>query len=129
MIILIVLNKYYSFQISLLLIISVFFQSILLSKRLFIDPLDQKISFFNEMAVSIYLYLMLCLTDFHGDNSMRDDIGLFLLFLVIFIIGINVIKSMFIYGKFLKNKLTQLYKAKISPLINRSKKYQSNDIT
>ena len=47
---------------------------------------------FNEVMTSFYLYLKLCLTDFHGDESMRDEIGWALLILFIFTITVNLIK-------------------------------------
>jgi hypothetical protein len=35
-------------------------------------PLENAISSFNELAVSIYIYLLLSLTDFMGPCPIRD---------------------------------------------------------
>jgi hypothetical protein len=46
--------------------------------------------------VSVYLYLMMSLTDFHGENPLRSEIGYVLLYLVIFTVLVNFIKAMWI---------------------------------
>ena len=43
--------------------------------------------------VSVYLYLMMSLTDFHGENPLRSEIGYVLLYLVIFTVLVNFIKA------------------------------------
>jgi hypothetical protein len=43
--------------------------------------------------VSLYLYLMMSLTDFHGENPLRSEIGYVLLYLVIFTVLVNFIKA------------------------------------
>ncbi len=52
-------------------------------------------SVFNELMTSFYLYLLLCLTDYHGDTH-RDETGLALLILAIFTVMVNLIKVMWI---------------------------------
>jgi predicted membrane protein len=47
---------------------------------------------FNEIMVSIYLYLLICLTDFMGDNAHRDSLGWALLLLVAFTVLVNLVK-------------------------------------
>ena len=46
--------------------------------------------------VSVYLYLMMSLTDFHGENPLRSEIGYVLLYLVIFTVLVNFIKAIWI---------------------------------
>ena len=38
--------------------------------------------------------MMFSLTDFHGENPLRDQIGMYLLYLVIFTVIVNSIKTM-----------------------------------
>ena len=54
---------------------------------------DNAISVINEVAVSLYLYLMLCLTEFYGDASLRNEIGNAMLYLVLITVGLNVLKA------------------------------------
>ena len=43
--------------------------------------------------VSLYLYLMMCLTDFYGEISVRDEVSYALLGLVCFTVAVNLIKA------------------------------------
>ena len=64
--ILIVMKDYDEFQILSLLLISVVYSAFLIRGRPFEDSFQNKMSLFTEIVVSIYLYLLLCLTDFTG---------------------------------------------------------------
>ncbi len=64
--------------------------------------------------ISVYLYLTLILTDFEGFNELRDVIGFSLLILVMFTVGVNCFKAIYvdseyvmrvIIKKFLKKRL------------------------
>jgi hypothetical protein len=44
-----------------------------------------------EASVSIYLYALLSLTDFSGENTLRIELGWVLALLIATVIGINVI--------------------------------------
>ena len=59
-------------------------------------------SIFNEVMASLYLYLMLCLTDYHGDDTLRDEIGWALLILAIFTVIVNLIKAIWVILKDIK---------------------------
>lgn len=48
-------------------------------------------SVFNETATSLYLYLMVTLTDFMGDTGLRDEIGWCLTGVVVSVVAINVL--------------------------------------
>ena len=52
---------------------------------------------FNEIMVSIYLYNLLCLTDFMIDHDYRDLIGWALLVLVVFTVLVNLVKFLIVY--------------------------------
>ena len=51
-------------QVVLLLSISVYFKTMMIYNNLILDRLDFSINLFNELAASVYLYLMMMLTDF-----------------------------------------------------------------
>ena len=53
---------------------------------------DNYMLLFNELMVSAYLYLLLCLTDYMVDINSRDLIGLLLLSLVVFTVFVNLVK-------------------------------------
>ena len=51
---------------------------------------------FNEIMVSVYIYLLLCLTDFMGENDYRDFIAWALLFIVVFTVLLNLLKFLLV---------------------------------
>lgn len=63
---------------------------------------NQKMSIFNEVATSLYLYVMILLTEFMGDTGLRDEIGWGLLGLVGGVVGINFLRVLFNLPGFLK---------------------------
>ena len=93
-VIIIVLRDCYSMQITSLLSISVLFQALHVKYQPIENPTEQKIIFFNELMTSLYLYLTLVLTDFNGENLLRDKIGFSLLVLMIFTVAVNLIKTL-----------------------------------
>jgi hypothetical protein len=50
---------------------------------------DNFIDFFIEVCVSLYLYILLALTDWWGENHLREELGWALVILVIATIIIN----------------------------------------
>ena len=92
-IILIVLRDYFIFQIYLLLLISVFISIIMMYSQPFSEKKENHFTFFNELMTSFYLYIMLCLTDFHGKNKFRAELGWVLLAIAIFTVIVNLIKA------------------------------------
>ena len=65
--ILIFLKDHNEFQILLLLIISAVYSMLLINGKPFESIFENKMSLFTEILVSLYLYLLLCLTDFIAD--------------------------------------------------------------
>jgi hypothetical protein len=57
-----------------------------------IDKGSQKMSLFNEFATSIYLYVMILLTEFMGETGIRDFIGQALLVVVGGVVAINFLR-------------------------------------
>ena len=53
------------------------------------DPGVMKIALFNEFMNSLYLYTDMLLTDFHGHDTMRDQFGSCLVFLLGITVGVN----------------------------------------
>jgi hypothetical protein len=61
-----------------------------------LSKLDNHMLLFNEIMVSTYLYLLLCLTDFMQENDCRDLIGLLLLSVVVFTVLVNLVKFLIV---------------------------------
>jgi hypothetical protein len=66
-----------------------------------------------EFSVSIYLYVLICLTDFMGENTLREELGWVLTILTVIIVAVNF--SVFFWKTFLravafiKSKLAHLF--------------------
>jgi hypothetical protein len=78
-------------QIFVLLVISVIFQILLLSAKPMEDEWDQRMKMMIEVSVSVYLYALISLTDYMGENTLRIEIGWVLALLTAIVVGINVI--------------------------------------
>jgi hypothetical protein len=48
---------------------------------------------FNEVMVSVYLYLLMSLTDY---NPLREDIGFALMVVVVIAVAVNLIKAIWL---------------------------------
>jgi hypothetical protein len=96
--IMVFLNKYSVAQIFFLLVISVIFQIIMVISNPMTDKWDQRITLMIEVSVSIYLYVLLSLTDFMGENNLREELGWVLTILTGTIVAINV--SVFFWKSF-----------------------------
>jgi hypothetical protein len=70
--VLILFRDHCEFQILSLLITSIVFQSLILVGNPMPSPVENKVSLFNEVMVSLYLYTLLHLTDFFGVNNYRE---------------------------------------------------------
>ena len=57
---------------------------------------------FNEIMVSFYLYIMVLLTDYQGENVFRDTEGHALLYLIIFTVIVNFSKVLYVEYQNLK---------------------------
>jgi hypothetical protein len=78
-----------------LLVISVIFQVLLVSSSPMIDKGNQRMSVFNEVATSLYLYVTILLTEFMGDTGLRDFIGQALLGVVGGVVLVNFLRVLF----------------------------------
>jgi hypothetical protein len=71
--IMVFLNENNVAQIFTLLVVSVIVQVIMLISNPMIDKREQRIAWIIEINVSIYLYVLLLLTDFTGENNLREE--------------------------------------------------------
>ena len=102
--ILIFLKDHNEFQILLLLIVSLIYSCFLIRGRPFESSFENKMSLFTEIMVSVYLYMLLCLTDFMGKASLiRDALALTLVYIIGFAVFINLM--IFVRIGFFKVKL------------------------
>jgi hypothetical protein len=56
------------------------------------SPNENNASVFNEFMVSLYLYTLLHLTDFFGDNHYREEAGYVLVGIIFVSVAVNLIK-------------------------------------
>jgi hypothetical protein len=88
--IMIFLNKHYVAQIFLLLAVSVIFQIMMVISNPMTNKWNKRINFMIEVIISIYLYVLLSLTDFIGENTLREELGWILTILTGSITAINI---------------------------------------
>jgi len=98
-----------SFQILALLVSSLLAQALTLHFKPYEDPWQNAFSFFNEYAVSVFLYLMLLLSDLNrveeeGTRGLqvREIVGWALLALMTTVVLVNFAKAIFFDIKALK---------------------------
>jgi hypothetical protein len=88
--IMVFLNQHSVAQIFILLVVSVIFQLIIIIANPMTDKWDQRITWIVEVSISIYLYALLSLTDFMGENTVREELGWVLTILTGSIVAMNV---------------------------------------
>jgi Na+/melibiose symporter-like transporter len=94
----VLLNHHSVAQIFVLLVVSVIFQIMMIFGNPMIDKWDKIITWWIEVNVSIYLYVLLLLTDFMGENTFREDLGWVLTILTGSTVALNVL--IFIWKSF-----------------------------
>ena len=82
------------------------------------DKWDQRMTLMIECSVSIYLYSLLTLTDYMGENLLRIELGWVLVILTGAIAGINV--SLFLWRCYLK--ALRFIKEKLGCIDNKARK-------
>jgi hypothetical protein len=87
-------------QIFVLMVISLIFQIKLIGSKPMTDKFNHRMAVVIEVSVSIYLYTLLSLTDFSGENKLRTELGWILAMLTGIVIGINV--SLFLWKFYCK---------------------------
>jgi len=94
-VVIITMRDLYCLQILLLFFNSIVFQILIILYKPLDGLRDHRMSIFNELAVSLYLYLLMCLTDFHGWDNLREDFGLALFILLVFTLLINLLVAFY----------------------------------
>jgi len=98
--------------------LSVIFQALLAFENPMIDKYDRRLTWIIEASVSIYLYVLLSLTDLIGKNIFRDEGGWALVVLTVSIVTINVLvfiwKSCSKAAAYIKQKCPHLFIEKAS---------------
>jgi hypothetical protein len=90
-VILVFLNKHSFAQILALFVVSVFFQLLMVIGHPMADKWDHRITWIIEVSVSIYLYVLLTLTDFSDEKTLREEKGWVLTILTGTVVAINVL--------------------------------------
>jgi hypothetical protein len=78
-------------QLQILIFTSVLFQAMILLGKPMEGSFSNRVSFAIELAVSAYLYVMMMLTDFTGENLFRETQGWILAGLITSLVGLNAI--------------------------------------
>ncbi|TNV86624.1 hypothetical protein FGO68_gene11351 [Halteria grandinella] len=89
---LVLIKDYPTFQIIIagyLLLVS---QILIIMGKPFASHIENKLSLFNDIMASLYLYGLYALAEPMGRNESKEECGLALLALVVFTIAVNVIK-------------------------------------
>ena len=84
------LNQHSFAQIFVLLVVSAIFQIMMLIGHPMTDKWDHRITWMIEASVSLYLYVLLSLTDFSDENSFREEKGWVLTLLTATVVAANV---------------------------------------
>lgn len=90
-IILVFLKDYYAIQLQLMILLSLLAQLALGFGKPNEFKSDNMIAFLIEISTSIYLYVLLLLTDFFGPNPFREIQGTALVIIVIIVVSVNLL--------------------------------------
>jgi hypothetical protein len=110
------LRDYGQLQIVTLLLFSIAAQGLILTGRPQENKLDNQIDLFIEVCVSLYLYVLLILTDWWDTNDFRDECGWILVGLII----ISLIANLFHFFISIRLPLKRLI-AKIKAILIKFK--------
>lgn len=115
-VVLVFLNQHSFAQIFILLIVSVIFQIMMIIAHPMADGLDQRINLMIEVSVSIYLYVLLSLSDLIEQNTFREEKGWVLTIITGLVVAINVLvflwKTMCRAVAYIKNRFAHLFNSK-----------------
>ena len=89
-VVMVLLNQHCIAQIFVLLVVSAIFQIMMVIGHPMTDKWDHRLTWMIEASVSIYLYVLLSLTDFSDDNTLREDKGWVLTLLTAIVVTTNV---------------------------------------
>jgi hypothetical protein len=89
---LIVLRDFYSLQLILLYMFSLYTQYLLINLKPMQDMTENYLGLFNEFMVQFYIYLMIALTEYNGSNPFRSELGLGLVAIILISLAVNILK-------------------------------------
>ena len=89
-VVMVFLNQHSFAQIFFLLVVSAIFQIMMVIGHPMTDKWDHRITWIIEASISIYLYVLLSLTDFSDESKLRDEKGWVLTILTATVVAINV---------------------------------------
>jgi hypothetical protein len=69
------------------------------------SPIENKLSVFNELMVSFYLYTLMHLTDFFGENNHREEAGYVLVGVISLSVAVNLIKFFTLIGREIRRQI------------------------
>lgn len=82
-------------QLQALLILSIISTCLQIIGKPQSEAIENKMSLFNELITSVYLYMMMTLTDYNMDSPFRDTFGLLLLGTMLFTFFANIAKVLY----------------------------------
>jgi hypothetical protein len=85
--------------------ISWLFQIIILKGKPLESKFENNMLLFNELMVSIYLYVLISITDFNDDADLFENCGIALLTIVMIAFAVNFIKFLFFFLRDLYRKI------------------------
>jgi peptidoglycan/LPS O-acetylase OafA/YrhL len=74
---------------------------------------------FNEFSASVYLYIMMLLTDFWGENTLRDKVGWALLVFLSLVVLVNLAKVFYSFFSWVSRKVKKHVIPKVQTLIKK----------
>lgn len=99
-IILVTLRGYYMFQIVSLLMQSVLVQTLIIHGQPMLVHVENKISLFNEIMVSLFLYVIITLTEYNQKvNPLKHECGMALVAIIVLTFSVNVMKAVVLIYK------------------------------
>lgn len=116
---LILLRDHPELQILLLIMLSVGFQTLLIAVRPYNNLWDQRLALFNEVAATVYLYIMMLLTDFWGENTLRDTVGWGLLVFLSVVVLVNFAKVFWAFFSWVSRKVKKHVVPKVQSLVKK----------
>jgi hypothetical protein len=104
--IMIIIRDHNGMQLVALLVISWVFQGLIICGQPWQSTLENKMTLFNEIMVSVYLYILMILTDFFAEtNPFREDCGWALVMTLLTTFSVNFIKFLVLLPQNMRTKM------------------------
>ena len=111
--ILVLVKDNHVFQIFTLFSLSIFFQCLLITYRPIDDSRENKITLIIEICVTVYLYILLTLTDWPDENKkMKEKLSWALTILILSIVAVNIVLFFYDLVQKCKRHLNKCQKSK-----------------